>query len=504
MSSTALEGADFAAVDLGSNSFHMVVARYEHGELRVMDRLRDMVRLAEGVDKKGNLDAAVGERCLAALARFGQRISSFDPEHVRAVGTNALRQIDDGGEFLECAGSALGFPIEIISGREEARLIYAGVAQGISPGDRKRLVADIGGGSTEIIAGRGFQPKELESLPYGCVGVTRKFFSDGRITLKRWHKARTAVALELQTVVQAYRRHGWDEVMGCSGTLKAIRAAVVDAGWCVRGITAEALHSLRGEMINAGSSDALELPTLSSQRRPVFVGGVVIAEALFDALDIDLMLVPLYALREGVLYDLLGRVQHQDPRDASISALMGRYGVDVSQAERVSDTAATLFDQVAATWQLDDDHRDWLLRAANIHEIGLAIAHGTYEAHGAYLIEHSDMPGFSRQDQQILGTLVRYHRGKPTLEAFDELPARHETAALKVCAVLRLAVLLNRSRGADELPDVAATASGAQIQVSLDGDWLADHPLTDADLKAEADRLDRISITLTPPSEVAA
>ena len=494
MSASALEGTDFAAVDVGSNSFHMVVARYEHGELRVIDRIRDMVRLAAGVSDEGQLDPEVATRSLDALARFGQRIQSLQPDHVRAVGTNALRQIDDGGTFLDQASTSLGFPIEVISGREEARLIYAGVAQGISPGTRKRLVADIGGGSTELIVGEGFDPHELESLPYGCVGVTRRYFDDGKITLKRWHRARTDVALELQPVAQAYHRHGWDEAMGCSGTLKAIRHAVVDAGWSERGITVDALQRLRGTLVDAGRSDAIELPTLSEQRRPVFVGGVVIAEAIFEALNVDLMLVPVYALREGVLYDLLGRIQHQDPRESSISALMQRYNVDSEQAQRVNDTAAKLFADVRDGWQLDDTHRAWLTRAARIHELGLAIAHGNHEVHGAYLIEHSDMPGFSRQDQQIVGTLVRFHRGKPSLEDFGALPARFETAAIRTCVLLRIAVLLHRSRGADRAPELKAQAAGTQLKLDLESGWLDAHPLTATDLRAERTRLGRLSI----------
>src|SRR6478672_1993194 len=419
------DGDMLAALDLGSNSFHMVVAQRVLGQLRVVDRLRETVRMAEGLDGFGGISTEAQERALACLSRFGQRIADIPPAHVRAVATNTVRQLRAPGNFLVPAEAALGHAIEVVSGREEARLVYLGVAHAQPPKDGQlRLVIDIGGGSTECIIGRGMEPLERESLQAGCIASTRRFFPNGRLSKKKWKDALTEITAEFQQFASTYRSLGWDEAIGSSGTNKAIGEICAALKLTKGAITAEALPQVRDRLLAAGRIDAIDLPGLSEERRPIIAGGVLVLEAAFDALALKRMAVSKAALREGVLYDMLGRGSGADPRDASVLALMQRYGIDAAQAARVETTALQLFDQVARDWWLDADDRRMLSRAARLHEIGLAIAHSGYHVHGAYILEHSDIAGFSQQEQRMLAAMVRAHRRRVPKSAFDALPER--------------------------------------------------------------------------------
>lgn len=494
---TPRDGDLLAAVDLGSNSFHIVVAQCVLGQLRVVDRLRETVRMAEGLNALGGLAPAVRERALASLSRFGQRIANIPPRHVRVVATNTVRQLRSPDSFLVPAEAALGHTIDVISGREEARLVYLGVAHEQPPQEgQKRLVIDIGGGSTECIIGRGFEPLERESLQVGCIASTRRFFDGGKLSRKRWNSALTEISAQMQQFAATYRQLGWDEAIGTSGTHKAIGNICVAMKLTKGSITAEAIAQIRDRLLQAESIGSIDLPSLSDDRRPIIAGGVLVLEALFATLGIDRLQVSKAALREGVLYDLLGRGGADDPRDVSVSALMHRYGVDAAQAQRVSHTALLLFDQVASAWQLTSDDRAMLSRAACVHEIGLAIAHSGYHTHGAYVLANSDIVGFSQQGQRFLAALVRTHRRSIPKSAFEAIPDRLLANARRSAALLRLAVLLHRARG-DELPPMLQLkAKDDLLTLRIDKRWLQGHPLLRADLESEPDDMLGLGIQL--------
>src|SRR6202046_3920723 len=369
-----------AAVDLASNSFHMVVARYSHGQLVILDRLREMVRLAAGLGDSGRLDDAATERPLRCLERFGQRLRAVRADSVRVVGTNALRRAKRKRWFLERARAALGHPIEIISGLEEARLIYSGVAHTSPMSPDKRLVIDIGGGSTEVVIGQGFDPFLLESLSVGCVGLSASFFDDGRISAKRLERARTAVRLELEPVQEAYRKLGWLQAFGSSGAGRVISAVLHRLNPDSPHITLDNLNGLAERVIAAGHVDELDLPDVDSERAPVFPAGLAILLEIVENFGIDRVREAEGAMREGLLYDLMGRFTNEDARVRSVRAMEKRYHIDELQADRVEATAVGLLEQVENDWGLEDPLAESVLRwAARLHETGLDIAHSKYQ-----------------------------------------------------------------------------------------------------------------------------
>ncbi|MHC9085535.1 exopolyphosphatase [Luteimonas sp. RIT-PG2_3] len=499
----ALQDGDMlAAIDIGSNSFHMLVASYTLGQLRVVDRLRETVRMAEGLDAKGGLSVEVRQRALQCLARFGERIRDIPPQRVRALATNTVRRLASPQAFLMPAETALGHAIEVISGREEARLIYLGVAHAQPPkSGQLRLVIDIGGGSTECIIGAGFDAIERESLQVGCIGSTRRFFTNGKLSRRRYREALLEVSAEFQQFAGAYRSLGWQEVLGASGTVKAIGEICAAMKLTKGAITAEALPIVRDHLLTAEHIDEIQLPGLSSDRRPIIAGGVLVLEAAFNALGLQRMAVSKAAMREGVLYDMLGRGSEDDPRELSITSFTQRYGIDTAQAARVESTAVRLFNQVAKAWKLDADDLLMLAWAARLHELGLAVAHSQYHVHGAYLIENSDISGFSRQEQLFLGALLRTHRRKIPKSAFDALPDRLLAAAKRTAALLRLAVLLHRSREEGEIPQLSLSIADNRLQLQLSRRWLDSRPLLRADLEGEPSDLAALGFQLVTTSE---
>ncbi|MGH8029583.1 MAG: exopolyphosphatase [Arenimonas sp.] len=491
------DGDLLAAVDLGSNSFHMVVARYVLGQLRIVDRIKEHVRMAEGLDGKGGLSEEAQARALDTLARFGERLGTLPSRQVRALATNTVRALRDPRAFLAPAEEALGHAIEVVSGREEARLIYLGVAHGNPPRSRQRLVIDIGGGSTEFIVGEGFEPLERESLQMGCIATTRRFFADGKLSRKRWKDAQTEITAEFQQFAATYRSRGWQETFGSSGTIKAI-GEIAQAMKLTKGaITESALEVIREKLLGFDRISSIRLPGLAGDRRPVIAGGLLILDAAFAELGIKRMQVSDDALREGVLYDIIGRGGEHDPRDTSIVALCERYACDTEQLARVEHTALALFDQAADAWHLDGDDRRGLAWAARIHEIGLAVAHSQYHLHGAYLVEHSDIAGFSRTEQQFLSVLVRNQRRTLHLPSFDALPDRLAKSGLRCALLLRLAVLLHRSHEREALPILGLAVGNAVMELTLPEPWLEEHPLATADLASEQEYLDDIGFKLS-------
>ena len=477
-----------AAIDLGSNSFHMIVARIANGHVQILDRLREMVQLAAGLDSRNRLSEESQQRALECLARFGQRLRHIPPTQLRILGTNTLRQARNSAEFLVRAEDVLGHHVEIISGQEEARLVYLGVVHNVADVSGQRLVVDIGGGSTELIIGEKFEPLHLTSLRMGCVSMSRACFDDGRITETRLRKAELIVQLKLEPVGEEYRDLGWQVVTGASGTIKAIQDVVMREGWSREGLNLEGLRKLRAALLEAGNMAVVATRwQLEPARARVFAGGFVVLHGLCEALNVTRMEVSEGALREGAIYDLLGRIRHEDVRDRTIVTLTRRYGLDEAQAERVSVTALDLLNQVRDDWQLAVSELDRILEwAARLHEVGLLLTHNDYHKHGAYILEHADLPGFSRSDQVLLAALTRRHRRSFPADAFEHLPRELVLPTRRLCVLLRLAVVLHRGRSRQPLPPLALSVSSQRVDLQFPAGWLDEHPLTRADLETEA------------------
>jgi exopolyphosphatase/guanosine-5'-triphosphate,3'-diphosphate pyrophosphatase len=494
----ALQDGDLlAAIDLGSNSFHMVIARYTLGQLRVIDRLRETVRMADGLDGKADCLPPHGSARWNAWP-VSASASAMCRRTVRALATNTVRQLRSPQSFLVPAETALGHAIEVVSGREEAPdLPGRGPCATAKPGQR-RLVIDIGGGSTEFIIGMGMQTLERESLQAGCIASTRRFFPGGKLSKKRWKDALAEIGREFQPFASKYRALGWQEALGSSGTHKAISEICATMKLSKGAITAEALPQLRDELLKAKKIDDIQLPGLSSDRRPIIAGGILVLEAAFQALGLQKLLVSKAAMREGILYDIVGRAGENDLRDESVAALSQRYGIDTVQADRVQDTALSLLEQVQERWKLDADDARMLGWAARLHELGLMIAHSGYHVHGSYVLEHSDIAGFSRQEQQMLAALVRSHRRSVTKTAFDALPERLLLTARRLAALLRLAVLLNRAHEDDPLPALELTADDNRLSLIVPQAFIDARPLLRADLIGETDGIAGLGIQFRP------
>ena len=486
---------EMAALDLGSNSFHLIVAHETNGRLQVVDRIKEMVRLAEGLGSGNCLAPPVARRAMHCLERFGQRLRNLHRDNVRVVGTNTLRKARDSAQFIDEAQAALGHPVEVISGREEARLIYLGVSHALDDNHERRLVIDIGGGSTELILGRRFQPEIMESLYIGCVGLTDRFFGDGHLTEKSLRAAINHCKQELQAVRNQYRSLGWDVAIGASGTILAVRDVLAQMqNDPAAVITPKGIKAITDRLIESRHIDNLGLPGLSEERRAVFPGGVAALAAIINALRLRTLQVSRGALREGLLHDLLGRVHHHDIRDSTVQNLMVRYHVDAGHAKRVRDTALGLLAQTAGAWNLTESSDRLLLAwAADLHEIGMDIAHNHYHRHGGYLLANMDMPGFSRLDQIQVASLVRSHRRKFPV---DSEPLLAQKQILRLAALLRVAVILNRSRSKDPLPHIGAVARNSQLTLTIPKKWLAKHPLTSLNLKQEAQYFAAAPLTL--------
>lgn len=486
-----------AAVDLGSNSFHLIVCRIKDGQLIVTDRLREMVRLAAGMDKQNNITPQAAQRALECLGRFGQRLADLPAGTVRVAGTNTLRKASNARSFITEAELRLGHPIELISGYEEARLIYLGVAHSLASDDKQRLVIDIGGSSTELIIGRGFLPQYMESIQTGCVAQYNEYFADGQISKKNLRRTELHAMQELEPVIKHYRKIGWDEVVGASGTIRSINKVVQAQKWSKDGISREALEKLLEVLKNTNHVDDLQLQELSAERKSIFPSGVSILYAIFKALNIQHMRVADGALREGLIHDFLGRIHHEDVREQSIKALANRYHVDLNQAERVASTLDYCLSKVASQWELNSEsHSPWLRWSAYLFQIGLDIAHRGYHKHGAYILQNTDLAGFSQEEQNLLASLVLAHRNKFPLKVFKDLPQDWQKPAIRMAILLRLTVLLHRSQSENPLPEFTIRADSKSIELQFPDGWLSENQLTAADLDRETEFLDAASYKL--------
>jgi exopolyphosphatase/guanosine-5'-triphosphate,3'-diphosphate pyrophosphatase len=465
----------------------MIVGELRHGQLSIIDRLRETVRLSEGLSKKGELAEPARKRAIDCLSRFGERLRDMHAASVRAAGTNALRRARDSEAFLAEAEAALGQSIEVISGIEEARLIYHGVTHSLPPNEGLRLVLDIGGGSTELILGQGPKPRALESLHLGCVEMSEKFFERGKVSKRSFDKARLAASLELRPIKAFFRNSPDIEAIGTSGTIIATATVahelqIIDSNE----LTPDAVESLIQKIVDIGDSAALSLPGLSERRAQVWPGGLAILVELLKVLRINSLQISDGALREGLLYDHLGRLQHEDARERSVRAMASRYNVDEVQAKRVGRTANELLGQCHKRWKLTsalaENMLDW---ASQLHEIGLDISHDGYQRHGAYIAENADMPGFPRVEQSILAFLIASQRRQLDLVRLEELASAARKDSLRLALLLRLAVLLNRSRSSVDLPKVLLEVDQHSMDLEFPSGWLADNPLTGADLARE-------------------
>jgi exopolyphosphatase / guanosine-5'-triphosphate,3'-diphosphate pyrophosphatase len=482
-----------AAVDLGSNSFHLEIGRVVDRQIYPLDAVRETVRLGAGLTTEKRIDRATQAAALDAIAKFGERLRGFPRSAVRAVGTNTLRVAKNAPQFLREARAALGFPIEVISGREEARLIYLGVSHSLPVSTQKRLVIDIGGGSTEIIVGTGLEPVLTESLYMGCVSYSLKYFPEGKIEKSRMKAAELAARQELATMVKDYRESGWEEAVGSSGTARSIEAILRENEFAAEGITREGLDKLRGLLLKHEKADPDRIAGLRPNRAPVLPGGVAILVAVFDALALESIKVSEGALRHGVLYDLLGRVQHRDMREATVAQFMRRYHIDAAQAERVRSLALTIYDALTpGTDREEDPDRVMLEWAARLAEIGLSIAHAAYHKHSSYVLSNADMPGFSRMEQARLARLVLAHRGK--LGKVQD--AGFEGADWRLVFALRLASLILRSRTDAKLPFLRVAADSGGFAIDLPQSWLEDNPLSADALEGEASRWKSVGMKL--------
>jgi exopolyphosphatase/guanosine-5'-triphosphate,3'-diphosphate pyrophosphatase len=475
----------------------MIVCRLKDGKLHTIDRLREMVRLASGLNKDKFLSQETQDRALACLERFGQRIRNFPPGSVRAVGTNTLRTAKNSSQFLLRAEAAIGQPIHVISGIEEARLIYQGVAHSLESNAKKRFVMDIGGGSTEYIIGKQNQAQRKESLHMGCVSLSNKFFAKGIISPKRFRKAVLFSQQELEPFKSAFNHKRWDEAIGASGTLRAVNKVLQATEWSNNGITLAGLEKLADFISKKESVDELDLPGLDPDRAAVFPGGVAIIYATFLSLGIEQMTISDGALREGLVHDLLGRIFDHDIRSDTVQTTIEHYHVDKKHAARIKQTMLYILNQLDACQAIaGEEARQLLVWATDLHEIGHEIAHSQYHKHSAYIIKHSDLAGFSQQDQLLLSTIIRAHRRKLPVKLIRELPKPWNKNALYLVTVLRIAILLHRNRHDFELPDYKIKINHETITLDFPDQWLQSAPLTHADLMREAEYLDAADFTL--------
>ncbi|MFC4260649.1 exopolyphosphatase [Marinobacter lacisalsi] len=486
-----------AAIDMGSNSFHMVVARQVHGEIRTLEKMGEKVQLGAGLDEHNNLTEEAQQRGLDCLRRFAQRLSGMPQEAVQVVGTNALRVARNANDFIARAEEVLGYPVEIIAGREEARLIYLGVSHTLSDDTGRRLVIDIGGGSTEFIIGERFETQALESLHMGCVSFRNRYFPDGKINRRQMDQAVTHASQELLNIRSRYRELGWHSSVGSSGSIKAVASVLATLRITDGTLDLKSMRELRRRLIDMGHVRRLADLGVRTDRQSIFPAGFAILLAAFESLGIESMTYADGALREGLLYDILGRIQHEDVRERTISALQERYHLDQRHGEAVEASAMALWQAVCRDWDIDTMADEELLRwAARLHEIGLTISHSQYHKHGAYLLRYSDLPGFTQQFQQELATLVRAHRRKFSTSIFDGFSTDDANRLKRLAVLLRLGVLLQHARNYDPPPAVKARASGKQLTLIFDEEWLSDRPLTLADFENEREYIGRQGFAL--------
>jgi len=474
-----------AAVDLGSNSFRLEIAAAAGTHVERQGYWKETVRLAAGLGPDQRLSARAIQSACACLARMNERMRGLPTEQVRAVGTQTLRQALNSNDFLVEAQSALGYPIEIIAGREEARLVFEGCMHSLPSSDRRRLVVDIGGASSEVIVGRGFAAERAESFQVGCVNMTLRHFGDNIIDRVRMRRAIVACAAEFEEATPDFNSAQWEEAFGSSGTIGAVSAILRAEGWSDGTITAAGLLRLRQALLDFGDVRRVRFESVKADRAEVLAGGVAVLSAVFETFGLHQMQTAKGALRLGLLYDLLGRRESRDIRDATVERIQDRFGVDRLHAEQVAVVAQQFFGAIAP--EAGEEQRKRLRWASQLHEVGAAISRNDYHKHSSYLIEHADLAGFSTSDQHFVATLALAQRGNLRKVV---LALNDADQAARILA-LRLAVVICHARRSVELPRWTLRF-GRTIEFGLGGDWLAAHPLTRHLLDEEAQYWERI------------
>ncbi|OBU16512.1 exopolyphosphatase [Photobacterium aquimaris] len=474
-----------AALDLGSNSFHLVIARVIGQRLQIIGRYKQRLQLASGLDSQHNLSQAAIERGLACLTMFAERLHGFAPENVRIAATYTLRQARNADIFIRRAEAIMPYPIEIIAGTEEARLIYLGVAH-TEPEHDKRLVIDVGGGSTELVIGSGFETDIIASKHIGCVSYHQTFFSDGKLNHANFAAAQLAARQKLETIANQYKQLGWQKVLGTSGTIKAIRAVFIAQGHHDGVITQPRLQQLITTMIGYKHQQQLVLAGLPPERQPVFAAGVAIVSAIFSAFDITAIHFSNAALREGLLYDMEQRFRHCDIRSQTATAMAQQYNIDMLQAQRVKNTALALYAQLPQPATDKDPNLTTLLAwGALLHEVGLSISYPGFHRHSAYILRYSAMPGFSVDQQTLLATLARFQRKRLKLDEMPPLTIYKRKQVYPLIRALRLAVTLNGQRSTAPQPTIGVSVNNEHWQLVFPANWLAANTLLAADLATE-------------------
>lgn len=488
-----------AAVDLGSNSFHLVVARIIDGDIQLLHREKQRVHLAQGLNADFILSEEAIERGLKALAQFADTLASFTCDSVRVIATFTLRRAKNSATFIRRAKTVFPFPIEVVSGQEEARIIYQGVAHFEHFTDN-RLVIDIGGGSTEFVIGSGQQPLSLSSRNIGCVSYGNDYFSQGRISEKRFNRAILHAEQELEHIANQFKNIGWQRALGTSGTVKAVRDILVALGFSHENIELSHLETLKAYLLQFTNCNELTIPGLTDDRKLLICSGLAILIAAFKQLQIERLSYIDAALREGILYEMCDRLQHLDIRQHSITSLQRRYDVDIAQANRVSQTALLLFNQVSSAWQLHQEHANTLVWAANVYEVGLQINSSSVQKHSAYILQNANLPGFNQEQQQLLATLVRFHRRKIRAEEIPNFSLYQLPQVVNLIVLLRLAILLNQKRRDDFLPDISLSTSEQQLELLIAPNWLQQQSLLAAYLHSEQKQLRKVAFNLACPA----
>lgn len=494
------ESKEFAAIDLGSNSFHMIIVRVVNGSIQVLSRLKQRVQLGNGLDEKHHLSQEAIQRGIDCLALFAERLQGFAPEQVKTVATYTLRRAENSDEFLQAAKQVFPFPIRIISGAEEAKLIYLGVAH-TQPETGRKLVVDIGGGSTEMIIGEGFTPLLAESRHMGCVSFTKAFFADGKISEKQFNLAQKTALARIEDLSWEYRHLSWDAALGSSGTIKAISQVIAENFSPDGMITPKTLQQVIALILKFDSMDKLKIPGLSEDRVGVFVAGVAILSAVFENYRIEQMRYSDGALREGVLYSFENQFQVEDIRERTVTSFIKHFWIDKEQGLRVADTAILLAKRYQR-WQHSEQVEELLsilLAAALLHEAGMVVNHSGSHKHASYLLQNSELPGFDPMQKKLLATLVRFQM--KSLKQLDLLKGSryHSQDIRALVIILRLAIILNKSRQATEVVQKFALDVNASLnkwELEFEAGYLDRNPLTKNDLNEEKSILQTIGITL--------
>ncbi|MGI2174284.1 exopolyphosphatase [Shewanella ulleungensis] len=492
--SSSEQSLHFVAIDMGSNSFHLVIAREQHGSIQILHKEKRQVQLAKGLRANGSLDDDAIERGLACLTEFNQRFSDLEQTRVRLVATHTLRVATNCHQFIKAALDIIPYPIEIVSGHEEARLIYNGIMHSQTLTEQN-LVIDIGGGSTEVIVGKATSTSHLASLKCGCVSYQQRFFYDGALTKDNFKAAQSAADKQFSQLSNAYFKSSWQLVLGSSGTVKAIAEALQCLTGSQQGLNLNNLKTLKHYLMGVGHIDNIKLDNLDPKRISLLAPGLSILISFFKRLSINEMQVAQGALREGVLYELSQIEQFKGVKQRTVSSLAQLYHIDPIQAANVTASIDHLFSQVATKWHISE--YQWLLNdAAMLHEIGIQINSRAHQKHGGYIIQNSDLPGFNQLQQQLLALLVANQRKRINIAAISELNDDEQTLLIRLLVIFRLAMVMNLGRISNSIEPINLTVDEQTVTLSLAGDQRLQNDLLCRDLAQEQKKLAMLGISL--------